>query len=329
MRKLIIVNGFLFLLLTISCQSSPTSTASVAEVESSAPATEPAPADEASSIATAPETNQPEAKPVVEKTSPATPEKAAGTPTKPAETAAVEKPATAKTDPKPIAEQPKQQPVEVAAPPSHDAWDKLLQQYVTADGKVNYDGLKKDKTKLDAYLKTLEANPPQDDWSRAEKMAFWINAYNANTVKLIVDNYPVASITKLDGGKPWDVKRVKIGSKTYSLDNIENAILRPQFKDARIHFAVNCAAQSCPPLLNRAWTAANLESNFEKQAKAFINNSKFNKISAKSVQLSKIFEWYAADFGNLIDFLNKYATTKIGNGAKVGYLEYDWGLNRQ
>lgn len=339
MRKLIFLNLSLFLLLAISCQSTPTSTPSVTEAETTA-AADIAPANAAAETATI-ETTAP-TEPTSEntvKTSPATPKNAAGTPAKPAKTTVVEqpvqpspiveKPTTTKPDPKPIAEQPKTQPVEVAGPPSHDAWDKLLQQYVTTDGKVNYDGLKKDKAKLEAYLKTLETNAPQDSWSRGEKMAFWINAYNANTVKLIVDNYPVASITKLDGGKPWDVKRVKIGGKTYSLNNIENDILRPQFKDARIHFAVNCAAQSCPPLLNRAWTASNLESNFEKQARAFINNPKFNKIGAKSAQVSQVFDWYAADFGNVVDFLNKYATTKIAAGTKVGYVEYDWGLNKQ
>ena len=340
MRKLIFINGFLFLLLAISCQSSPTSTPSATEAETTAPA-DIAPANAAEETAiietTAPTEPTPEIPPATVKTNSAAPKNTARTPAKPAETAVVEqpvspspiveKPTTPK--PEPIAEQPKTQPAEIPGPPSHDAWDKLLQEYVTTDGRVNYDGIKKDKAKLESYLKTLETNAPQDSWSRGDKMAFWINAYNANTVKLIVDNYPVASITKLDGGKPWDVKRVKIGSKTYSLDNIENAILRPQFKDARIHFAVNCAAKSCPPLLNRAWTASNLESNFEKQAKAFINNSNFNKISAKSAQLSKIFEWYAADFGNLIDFLNKYASSKISAGAKVSYVEYDWGLNKQ
>lgn len=213
------------------------------------------------------------------------------------------------------------------SPPSHDAFDKLLQQYVSASGKVNYSGLKKDKAKLEAYLEVLKKNPPQASWPKGEQMAFWINAYNGFTIKLIVDNYPIPSITKLDGGKPWDVKRINIGGKNYSLNNIENDILRPQFKDARIHFAVNCAAKSCPPLLNRAWTAANLEGNFEKQAKAFINNPQFNKIGAKEAQVSNIFEWYAADFGNLPGFLNKYANTKISPNAKVSYLEYDWALN--
>jgi hypothetical protein len=211
--------------------------------------------------------------------------------------------------------------------PSHDAWDQLLQQHVSAAGKVDYKSFKKDKAKLEAYLETLKNNPPKGYWSRADKMAFWINAYNAFTIKLIVENYPVSSITKLHGGKPWEVKWIKIGDKTYTLNNIENDILRPQFKDARVHFALNCAAKSCPPLLNRAWTGANLEANLEKQAKAFINNPLFNKIGAKEVQVSKIFEWYAADFGSLVQFLNKYSTKKIASGARVKYLDYDWGLN--
>lgn len=348
MSNFFFIHLFLLTLVAFGCQDQPATTTETAVANAAVPATDIAlPSaeatilDEPTQIATKPAANQPATKPAIETANLAAPKKAVEAPTKPIETAvvekatqlaptpSVEKPVEAQPEPRPVAEQPKAQPVEVADPPSHDAWDKLLRQYVTADGKVNYDGFKNDKAKLEAYLKMLDANPPQDSWSRGEKMAFWINAYNAATVKLIVDNYPLASITKLDGGKPWDVKRVKIGSKTYSLNNIENDILRPQFKDARIHFAVNCAAQSCPPLLNRAWTASNLEGNFEKQARAFINNPKFNKISAKSAQVSNIFEWYAADFGNLIDFLNKYATTKIAAGTKVGYVEYDWGLNQQ
>lgn len=214
-----------------------------------------------------------------------------------------------------------------ATPPSHETWDALLKKHVSATGQVNYKGIKAEKSKLEDYLKTLSTNAPEESWSKAEQMAFWINAYNAFTIKLIVDNYPTSSITKLHAGKPWDQKWIKIGSKTYTLNNIENDILRPQFKDARIHFAVNCAAKSCPPLLNAAWTAANLNANLDAQAKKFINNPAFNKLSEKKAEVSKIFEWYAADFGKLIDFLNKYATTKVSAKAKVSYLEYDWGLN--
>jgi len=210
---------------------------------------------------------------------------------------------------------------------THDQWDLLLEKHVSATGKVNYKGFKADISKLDAYLKSLQDNPIESKWSRNQKMAYWINAYNAFTVKMIVDNYPTSSITKLHGGKPWDVSWIKLGGKTYSLNNIENDILRPQYKDARIHFAVNCAARSCPPLLNQAWTSETLNRYFDKQAKAFINNTKYNKTSADKVEISKIFEWYAADFGDITEYLNKYSATKVKPGAKVTYMEYDWALN--
>ena len=212
-------------------------------------------------------------------------------------------------------------------PPSHKTWDALLQKYVSSTGKVNYKGLLNEKAKLQAYLDELAANPADKSWSRNEKLAYWINAYNAFTVKLILDNYPVSSITKIHNGKPWDVKWIKLGEKTYALNNIENDIIRPQFNEPRIHFAVNCAAVSCPPLLNRAWTADNLNRYLDQQARSFINNKKYNQISADEVEASKIFEWYAADFGNLIDYLNQYSETQIQKKAKVSYKEYDWGLN--
>lgn len=210
---------------------------------------------------------------------------------------------------------------------SHQTWDKLLLQYVSQAGEVNYKGMKVSLAVLDQYLKLLADNPVQADWARNEKMAYWINAYNAFTIKLILDNYPLSSIMDLHGGKAWDVKWIKLGDKTYSLNNIENDILRPEFKDARIHFAVNCAAKSCPPIFNRAWTASKFDQYFEQRAREFINNPQFNKISAGEVQISKIFSWYAADFGDIVDFLNKYAETRINKGAKVTFKEYDWGLN--
>lgn len=220
--------------------------------------------------------------------------------------------------------------VPVAAPvaPSHSSWNTLLTQFVTSSGKVNYKGLKAKQKDLEAYLKLLADNPVQSSWSRNEKMAYWINAYNAFTVKLILDNYPLSSITNLSGGKVWDKKWIQLGGKTYSLNNIENDILRPRYKDARIHFAVNCAAKSCPPLLNRAWTASNLNTNLDRQAKQFINNSQYNKVSANKVVISKIFEWYAADFGDIVTYFNKYSTTSINANAQVSYQNYDWALNQ-
>ncbi len=211
--------------------------------------------------------------------------------------------------------------------PSHDLWNDLLKKHVSADGMVDYPGFKKDVAALDSYLGALTRHPVQDDWSRNEKMAYWINAYNAFTIKMIVNNYPVSSITNLHGGKPWDLKWITLGKNNYSLNNIENDILRPKFNDARIHFAVNCAAKSCPPLLNRAYLADKLEAQLDQQAKAFINNPKYNKISASEVQMSKIFDWYSKDFGNIISYLNKYSNTKINPDAAVKYLEYDWALN--
>jgi len=210
---------------------------------------------------------------------------------------------------------------------SHDAWDGLLRKYVSASGTVNYGGFKTDKAKLENYLGLLAANPPQAAWERSKAMAYWINAYNAFTVKLIVDNYPVGSITDLEGGKPWSKRWIKLGSQTYSLDQIEKEILLKKYKDARVHFAVNCAAKSCPALLNQAWTASNLESNFERQTKQFINNPQFNEISPKSAKISQLFNWYASDFGDVTAFINKYSSTQLKSNAKIDFMEYNWKLN--
>lgn len=219
------------------------------------------------------------------------------------------------------------QPVTNLPTNQHTAFDALLQKYVSETGKVNYKGFQADKAALDSYCQMLAAYPVQDNWSREEKMAYWINAYNAFTIKLIVENYPTKTIMNFDGGKTWDVRRIKIGDKKYSLNNIENDILRPQFKDPRIHFALNCAAKSCPPLWNHAYTAENLNATLEARAEAFINNPKHNSISSTQAQVSKIFEWYSADFGDLKKFLNKYSNTKLKSSAEVSFKDYNWELN--
>ncbi len=216
-----------------------------------------------------------------------------------------------------------------SSPPAdlHQGFDALLEKYVNNEGKVNYTGLKADKKALNAYCKLLTDNPVQDVWSREQKMAYWINAYNAYTLKLIVDNYPLKSIMNLDGGKTWDVRRIKLGDKKYSLNNIENDILRPQFKDARIHFVINCAAKGCPPLWNHAITAENLEAVLTARTKDFVNNPIYNQINTNDVKVSKIFQWYAADFGDLKNFLNQNSKTWVKRSASVVFMEYDWGLN--
>lgn len=208
----------------------------------------------------------------------------------------------------------------------HDAFDQLLIKYVTVDGRVDYASLKAKSGELESYLDLLSSQDPSS-MERSEALAFWINSYNAFTIKLILDHYPLESITEIDGGQPWSTEWVRINGRVLSLDQIENEIIRPQFEESRIHFAVNCAAKSCPPLLNRAWTADKLEQQLEQQTKKFINNNKYNSISKDRVAVSRIFEWYAQDFGDLIEYINRYSNVQVDADAKITYLEYDWSLN--
>jgi len=221
--------------------------------------------------------------------------------------------------------------------PSHQQWDKLLKKYVNGSGMVNYKGFKKDNAELNAYLKTLSDNAPQNNWSENEQKAYWINAYNAYTVSLIVSKYPVKSIKDI-GGKiykvntPWDIKFINISGKKYDLNNIEHGILRKKYDDPRIHFALVCAAVSCPRLRNEAYTAAKLDTQLEVAGKEFLNDKSKNNIRADKAELSKYFSWYAGDFtkkGSLTDFINKYSQIKINGNTKIGSLDYNWSLNDQ
>ncbi|MEM9547620.1 MAG: DUF547 domain-containing protein [Bacteroidota bacterium] len=211
--------------------------------------------------------------------------------------------------------------------PKHTSFAKLLKTHVSPSGVVNYAALKGDEAQLDSYLKLLEGMPPATTWSSEQELAYWINAYNAYTLKLILDNYPVKSITDLHGGKPWDVKWINIDGKSLSLNNIENDIIRPKFNEPRIHFAVNCAAKSCPPLLNDAYVDSKLNAQLESQTKKFINNASFNTLSKNEIEVSKIFEWYKVDFGDIASFVLRYANTTVKPGAVVKFKEYDWALN--
>lgn len=207
----------------------------------------------------------------------------------------------------------------------HSSWNKLLQKHVSADGKVNYQGFQSDISSLNTYLQTISAQQTISSWSKDEQLAFWMNAYNAFTIKLILNHLPVKSIMDIDGGKAWDRSWIKIGNKTYTLNEIEHDVIRPQFKDARIHFAVNCAARSCPTLHNEAFNAANVQNKLAFLTKAFINNKSFNQISNTEMKVSKIFDWYQSDFGEVADFINKYSDTK--SNASPKFLDYNWALN--
>lgn len=211
----------------------------------------------------------------------------------------------------------------------HSAWNYLLQKYVADNGDVEYKGFKTDSQKLNEYVNYLATNVPTEVWSVNEQLAYFINVYNANTIKLIVDNYPTKSIKDIKN--PWLKNRLKIGDKDYSLADIENGILR-KMNEPRIHFAINCASYSCPKLLNTAYTANNVQELMERATKEFINNSDKNILSANAPQLSEIFKWYKSDFtenGSLIDYINQYADVKILPNAKIDYLDYNWRLNEQ
>ncbi|MFA7273380.1 MAG: DUF547 domain-containing protein [Crocinitomicaceae bacterium] len=208
------------------------------------------------------------------------------------------------------------------------AYAELLSKYVSSAGKVNYAGIKKNAAKLDQAIAYFKDNTPQGDWSNSKKLAYWINAYNLFTIKLIIDNYPVTSIKNIAGGKPWDKKFIQLDGKTMSLNDIENGIIRKQFNEPRIHFAVNCASISCPKLANEEYTSSNLNTLLDKQAKRYINDVNENSFSGKTVQISSIFDWYQGDFtGGIIPFLNKFSNSKIPSDAKITYKEYNWNLN--
>ncbi len=225
----------------------------------------------------------------------------------------------------------------VAQQPSgmHQPWTELLQTHVDAKGWVSYKGFRTDSLKLNAYLYSLSKQPPTSDWSREEKLAFWINAYNAFTVKLIVDNYPVSSIKDIKKGIPfvnsvWDIKFFEIGGDKMDLNQIEHSILRKEFNEPRIHFSIVCASISCPKLRNEAFEAQQLEQQLQEQASDFINDSTKNKIGKDELQLSSIFDWFEKDFAKettLKEYVQKYAKHEFEATSKVKYMDYNWNLN--
>ncbi|WP_019037445.1 DUF547 domain-containing protein [Psychroflexus tropicus] len=215
----------------------------------------------------------------------------------------------------------------------HLQWDQLVKSHVDNEGNVDYKAFKSNEKALDAYLRVLEQNPPKLSWTTNQKKAYLINAYNAFTVKLIVKHYPVESIRAIDGrfSKPFTTAFAKIGDKAYSLDDIEKGLLL-KMGDPRVHFAVNCASESCPKLADEAFLATTLDQQLDQAAYDFVNSDK-NQLSASEVKLSKIFKWYASDFESegtsVIQFINQYADTSIDEDASIDYLTYSWELNGQ
>jgi hypothetical protein len=207
--------------------------------------------------------------------------------------------------------------------------NSFLKKYVSYSGNVNYAQIKSNKTELNNILKEFQSNYPSGSWSKNQKLAYWINAYNIYTIKLVVDNYPTTSITKITE-KPWHKKFIKLGGKTYSLDNIENDIIRKQFNEPRIHFALNCASKSCPILMNSSYVSTNLDMQLTKQTRKFLADKTKNILSSKKIQISKIFEWYKADFdkvGGVVSFIEQYSSTAFNKPA-IQYMPYSWDLNK-
>ncbi|GAB2189056.1 DUF547 domain-containing protein [Sessilibacter sp. MAH1] len=226
----------------------------------------------------------------------------------------------------------------------HSKWQTVLDAYLVSNhpsgiNRFNYKAVSKaDKSALESYINDLKKTDPRE-YSLAEQKAYWINLYNALTVNLILDNYPVKSITKLGGFfsfGPWDKEIITIEGETLTLNNIEHGILRPIWKDNRIHYAVNCASMGCPNLSATAFTAENTEALLDQSAKDYVNHTRGVKIEGDKMQVSSIYEWYKVDFGgtdaSLIEHLKLYAEPQLQEklNSFSGKItdSYDWSLNQ-
>jgi hypothetical protein len=238
------------------------------------------------------------------------------------------------------------------AAPNDASFDRLLGKYVVAkdDGvnRVDYaawKGNQADRNALNAYIKEFEKTAISK-LPRQQQFAAWANLYNAVTVKVILDNYPVKSIRDIKSGLsldpaalaggPWWNKYVTVEGKQLTLNNIEHDILRKQFRDPRVHYAVNCASYGCPNLLQKAWRAETLEADLDAAARAYVNHPRGALLMAGELEVSSIYVWFKSDFGNtdqgVIDHLKKYATpslaAKLQGVTKIAGHDYSWALNK-
>jgi hypothetical protein len=223
----------------------------------------------------------------------------------------------------------------------HTLFSEVLGKYVN-DGVVDYSGFRKDSV-FQQYLDLLSSQNPDSLKSRDEQLSLWINAYNAYTIKLIIDRMPLTSIRDIGLGLPvlsgpWSIEMANVGGTTYTLNEIEHDIIREKFQDPRIHFALVCASKSCPKLRSEAYEGSRLNSQLEADARRFINDPRRNTfdVSARTVYFSKIFDWYESDFekssGSVLAFVAPYLsgeTRKLVEDpdCRVEYLPYDWMLN--
>ena len=224
---------------------------------------------------------------------------------------------------------------------THEFFGRTLSQYVS-DGEVNYAGLKRNRTNLDRYLRGLGevTEPDFRKWTDQQRLAYYLNLYNADTLQLIIDNYPVTSIKKIGSfwKGPWDQPAVKLFGKTITLNNLEHDIIRKQFDDPRVHFALVCAAKGCPPLREEPYVADRMNEQLDDQGRRFLGQSSKNRVSAKDgiVHLSPIFKWYGDDFvkksGSVLlsvrpFFPEKTREVLLRGKYSIAYTTYDWSLN--
>lgn len=219
----------------------------------------------------------------------------------------------------------------------HSTFDTLLRKHVDKDGWVDYEGFRSDASTLDAYIASLK-NAPFAELGRDEKLAFLINAYNAFTLRLILDHYPLKSIKDIPSAKRWDARRWQIDTMTLSLNQIEHEQIRPKFAEPRIHFALVCAAIGCPKLRNEAYEANRLEEQLEDQTNYVHTHDRWFRYQrgAKDIHLTKLYNWYGDDFkqvaGSVLAFAARFSTqlnADIDGGMKprIKWLDYDWTLN--
>jgi hypothetical protein len=209
----------------------------------------------------------------------------------------------------------------------HTLWHDLLLKHVSDEGFVDYRGFQSDLPVLEEYLRILKENIPGEADTKAQKLAYWINVYNAFTIKLILDNYPLKSIKDIK--KPWKQRFFQLGDKWYSLNEVEHKILR-KMNEPRIHFAIVCASVSCPKLQNKAFEGHQLEEQLENATRTFVNDPTKNKITSEVLALSLIFKWFTKDFaskGGLLPFLKSYVDKELNEDIKISYQVYNWQLN--
>jgi hypothetical protein len=226
---------------------------------------------------------------------------------------------------------------------SHAALDHVLKAHVR-DAAVDYAALKAAPGPLDAYLDRLAAVPEAEfnGWTESERLAFLINLYNAATLKLIAENYPVKSIKSIGWvpGSAWKQEGVRLFGKKISLDEVEHGIIRKKYKEARVHFALVCAARGCPPLRAEAFVAGRLDAQLQDQGVIFLGDGGKNRadVATRTLYLSEIFKWFAGDFeaasGSVQKFVAPFFPEPVraalaAGDFKIAHTEYDWSLNDQ